>query len=81
MTAKLPDDLIMKGLEAAQYSIPPDMVEAIMLVAIAGSRETSSDLASLAAGYLSRADEDWTYINPDDIKRLAASVLSQANVD
>lgn len=43
--------------------------------------ESSDELSSLAAKYLARDDEDWAFIDPEDVKKLAASVLSQANVD
>lgn len=32
---------------------------------------------TLAQSYLDRADEDWTWVDPEDIKRLARAVLSK----
>lgn len=31
----------------------------------------------LAQSYLDREDEDWTYVDPEDIKRLARAVLNK----
>ena len=45
------------------------------------NKVSSAELASLASKILSRKDEDWTFVDPEEIKKLAASVLSQANVD
>lgn len=35
------------------------------------------DLRTLAETMLSRHDEDWTWVDPEDVKRLARAVLSK----
>lgn len=34
-------------------------------------------LKMLAQCYLDRADEDWTWVDPEDVKRLARAVLTR----
>lgn len=34
-----------------------------------------TEVKALAQSYLDKADEDWTYVDPEDIKRLARAVL------
>lgn len=40
-------------------------------------RQSSDKASRLAAKFLARKDEDWTFVDPEDIKTLAASVLAQ----
>lgn len=35
------------------------------------------DVRSLAQSFLDKTDEEWTYIDPEDIKRLARAVLAK----
>lgn len=35
-----------------------------------------TSIQSLAQSYLDRRDEDWTWVDPEDIKRLARAVLA-----
>ncbi len=37
----------------------------------------ADDARALARFFLDRQDEDWTYIDPDDVKRLARAVLDE----
>jgi hypothetical protein len=37
----------------------------------------NASIAALAQSYLDRRDEDWTWVDPEDIKRLARAVLGR----
>lgn len=41
----------------------------------AGAQEMN--LRDLANSFLAKADEDWTFIDPEDVKRLARAVLDK----
>ncbi len=38
-----------------------------------------AETRQLAQSYLDRRDEDWTWVDPEDIKRLARAVLGMAD--
>lgn len=40
-------------------------------------RRVDTDVRELAQSYLDREDEDWTYVDPEDIKRLAHAALER----
>lgn len=42
-----------------------------------GKPRSQPTIGELAQSYLDRADEDYTWVNPEDIKRLARAVLSK----
>lgn len=42
------------------------------------NEEDEVDVDTLAQMFLDKADEDWTWVDPEDIKRLAKAVLERA---
>lgn len=39
------------------------------------STDTREAIRMIAQSYLNREDEDWTWIDPEDVKRLARAVI------
>jgi len=40
-------------------------------------RRIDTDVRELALSYLDREDEDWTWVDPEDVKLLARAVLAR----
>ena len=51
------------------------LIEARAYARVAINAMHSAETRQLAQSFLDRNDEDWTWVDPEDIKRLARSVL------
>lgn len=47
------------------------------LTAVRPVTQDDADVRALAQSFLDRKDEDWTYVDPEDVKRLARAVLGK----